>query len=111
MLPFPTPFRLPEGARVAVAGTARAGASRLLVLLDRHDQWAVTTAIPPGPFRAAINVLVEGEYKIVIANNLSAGQAINHVEVTGGAASSILILPAMQAAPPPRAAPVAAPGR
>jgi hypothetical protein len=76
-----TPFRLPKGARVAAAGTVRQGGI-MLGLLDSRDQWAVTTAISEGPFRVAIEVSVEGEYKIVIANNLSAGQAINDVEVT-----------------------------
>jgi hypothetical protein len=75
-----TPFRLPKGARVAAAGTVRQGGI-VLGLLDSHDKWAVTTAVPQGTFRVAIEAPVEGEYKIVIANNLSAGHSINDVEV------------------------------
>jgi SAM-dependent methyltransferase len=74
-------YRLPKGALVAAAGTVQQG-GLLLGLLDRSEQWAVTTAIGEGPFRTGIEVPIDGEYRIVIANNLSAWQTSNDVEIS-----------------------------
>jgi hypothetical protein len=73
-------YRFPKGALVGAAGTVRQGGITL-GLLDRNDQWAVTTAIGEGLFRTGIEVPIDGEYRIVIANNLSAGQKRNEVEI------------------------------
>jgi endonuclease YncB( thermonuclease family)/ubiquinone/menaquinone biosynthesis C-methylase UbiE len=75
------PYRFPTGALVAAAGTVRQGGI-VLGLLDSREQWARTTAIGEGTFRTAIEVHIEGEYRVVIANNLSDGQRRNDVEVT-----------------------------
>jgi SAM-dependent methyltransferase len=74
-------YRFPKGALVAAAGTVRQGGI-VLGLLDKSEQWAVTTAIGEGTFRTGIKVPTDGEYRIVIANNLSAWQTRNAVEIS-----------------------------
>jgi hypothetical protein len=76
-----TRYRLAKGTFVAAAGTVRKGGI-VLGLLDERDQWAATIAVQPGPFRKALEVPADGEYRIVIANNLPVGQRSNDVEVT-----------------------------
>jgi hypothetical protein len=74
-------YRLPQGARVGAAGTVRRGGI-LIGLLNSQEQWAATIAIPPGPFRAAVEVPKDGEYNIVVANNLPAGETVNDAQIT-----------------------------
>jgi hypothetical protein len=73
--------RMARGVRVAAAGRVRAGGI-VLGLLDHDGQWAATTAIHQGAFRTAVEVPADGEYRIVITNNLPAGQQISDAEVT-----------------------------
>ena len=74
------PYRLPKGALVAASGTVRRGGI-VLGLLDKSGSWAATKAISTGAFRTAIEAPVDGDYRIVIANNLPAGQTTNDVQV------------------------------
>ena len=74
-------YRLPRGARVAVAGTVRRGGITL-GLLNANDQFAKQIAILSGKFRSFVEAPAEGTYRIVIANNLSTWQKRNDVEVT-----------------------------
>jgi hypothetical protein len=74
-------YRLSQGARVGAAGTVRRGGI-MLGLLNSQEQWAATIAIPPGPFRTAVQVPEDGEYRIVVANNLPSGQKVNDAEIT-----------------------------
>jgi peptidoglycan/LPS O-acetylase OafA/YrhL len=75
------PHWLPKGALVAAAGTVQHGGI-VLGLLDQNGQWAATTAISAGPFRTAVEVPARGSYRIVIANNLAAGETTNETTVT-----------------------------
>ena len=63
-------------------GTGRDGGI-LLGLLDNNGHWAVTTAIPRGPFAKTVEVPADGEYRVVIANNLRGWQTKNDVEIRG----------------------------
>ncbi len=74
-------YRLPKGELVAAAGTVMNGGI-VLGLLDSRGQWATTAAIPPGVFRTTVQAPADGKYRIVIANNLPAGQTANDAEVT-----------------------------
>jgi hypothetical protein len=74
-------YRLPKGAVVVAAGAVMQG-EILLGLLDSHGQWATEAAILPGVFRKTVQVPAEGEYRIVIANNLPDAHAANDAEVT-----------------------------
>jgi hypothetical protein len=74
-------YRLPKGALVGAAGRVRQGGI-VLGLLDSQERWAATIAIPPGPFRTTVEVPKDGEYRIVFANNLPAGQEVNDAEIT-----------------------------
>ena len=73
-------YRLPKGTLVGAAGNVRQGGI-MLGLLDSQERWAATIAIPPGPFRMAVEVPKDGEYRIVVANNLQAGQNVNDAEI------------------------------
>jgi hypothetical protein len=75
------PYRLPKGAVVVAAGTVMQG-EILLGLLDSHGQWATEAAIPPGVFRTTVQAPADGEYRIVIANNLPDAHTANDAEVT-----------------------------
>jgi SAM-dependent methyltransferase len=74
-------YQLTKGALIAAAGTVRRGGIVLGLLDNSSQQWAVTTAIEEGTFRTGVEAPVAGEYRIVIANNLLAGQTINDVDV------------------------------
>ena len=54
----------------------------MLGLLDRSEQWAATTTIGEGAFRTAVEAPTDGQYRIVIANNLHDGQRVNSVQIT-----------------------------
>jgi hypothetical protein len=54
----------------------------VLGLLDQSGQWAATKAISTGPFRTAVEAPARGNYRIVIANNLAAGETTNETTVT-----------------------------
>jgi hypothetical protein len=73
-------YRLPKGAVVAAAGTVWQGCI-ILGLIDERQQWAVTTVIRQGAFRTGVEAPAEGTYRIVIANNLAAGQRTNDVQI------------------------------
>ena len=51
-------------------------------MIDKDRQWAATKAISTGPFRTAVEVPARGNYRIVIANNLAAGETTNDAVVT-----------------------------
>jgi hypothetical protein len=61
---------------VAAVGKIERG-GLLLGLLDHKGQWATTVAASPGEFRAVVRVPAEGEYRIVLANNLAFGETVN----------------------------------
>ena len=67
-------YRLPRGGRVVVAGMVRGGALTV-GLLDHADRFANQLAVDPGAFRKFMDAPVDGEYRVVIANNLSGWQA------------------------------------
>jgi len=73
-------FRFPKGTLVAASGTVHRGGV-MLGLLDSHDQWAATVLIGEGTFRNGIAAPSDGDYRIVIANNLSKQQATTDVEI------------------------------
>jgi hypothetical protein len=75
------PYWLPGGARIGAVGTVRRG-GLVLGLLDAEGRWAVATAIPTGPFRVTVTTPVDGTYRIVLANNLPAGENVNEARVT-----------------------------
>ena len=74
-------FRLAKGTLVGAAGMVKQGGI-VLGLLNSQDKWATQTAISVGPFRTAVEVPADGEYRIVIANNLPTGQQTNDAEIT-----------------------------
>ena len=67
-------YRLPRGGRVVVAGMVRRG-GLTLGLLDQADHFANQLAVKPGTFRKFIDAPADGEYRVVIANNLSGWRA------------------------------------
>ena len=73
-------YRLAKGMRVGAAGTVHDGGIVFGLLNDRN-QWAVKTAMGPGQFRSALEVPSDGEYRIVIGNDLPLGQRTNNAEV------------------------------
>ena len=75
------PYQLTKGVLVAAAGTVRRGGIVLGLLDNNSQQWTVTTAIEEGAFRTGVEVPVAGTYRIVISNNLPAGETINDVDV------------------------------
>lgn len=63
-------FRLPRGGRVAATGVVRRGGITL-GLLDRHDHFATQVAVPSGTFQKFVDAPADGQYRIVIASNVS----------------------------------------
>ena len=74
-------YRLPAGARVAVAGEA-VGGGVTLGLLNAHNRWAATLAVPSGKFREMLAAPEDGEYRIVLAYNLPSSGKTNDARVT-----------------------------
>ena len=73
-------FRFPKGTLVAASGTVHRG-GMMLGLLDSHEQWVATVLIGEGTFRNGIEVPSVGDYRIVVASNLSKQQSTTDVEI------------------------------
>lgn len=75
-------FLLPKGTRVAARGVVRRGGA-VLGLMNKQLQWAATPVMfPSGPFvTAAIEVPADGEYQIVLLNNVKPRKA-SDIEIT-----------------------------
>lgn len=74
-------YYFPKGTLVAAAGTVQHGGI-VLGLLDGNDHWAATATIGEGTFRNGVEVPLDGEYRIVIVNNLSSRHRGNDVEIS-----------------------------
>lgn len=72
-------YRLPQGAIIGAAGTARSGRI-MLGLLDNNARWAATTVSRDGEFRTGVEVPVDGEYRVILATML-ASHACADVEI------------------------------
>ena len=52
-------------------------------LLDAQQKWAAPTKLfPPGPFVTTLEAPTDGDYQIVLFNNLEPGATSNNVEIT-----------------------------
>src|SRR5262245_19436177 len=67
-------YRLPRGGRVVATGVVRRG-GLTLGLLGQADHFVTQVAVAAGTFRKFLDAPVDGEYRVVIANNLSGWQA------------------------------------
>jgi hypothetical protein len=73
-------LNIKSGEVVAAKGIVRRG-GLALGLLDRQNHWATLVAIGSGAFLAVTTAPVDGEYQIVVANNLPAGIMTNDATV------------------------------